>query len=245
MNLSDDGRRRIQGYEGYHDALPDGSCKAYQRVYHGSWTCRRSATDAEGVNWVWSGCQRAEMGSWCGVVSRPERRCAFAGVQHRIGGKRSPATDVKPHRATSAGAAGSFTCGTRLAVLPEWVRQRQARKPLCFRSRRSGQAPSMPQTVLNGASSRALSIDRGRGKPPGTVTVDVRSFTITVGTDGHARRGPDGPPRERPDRVKYDPGLPNIVTPRSRAWPPRGLVLHLARGRDRTHQGGQADSSNS
>lgn len=51
MNLSDDGRKRIQGYEGYHDALPDGSCKAYQRVYNGKldvptigWGCTEGVT---------------------------------------------------------------------------------------------------------------------------------------------------------------------------------------------------------
>lgn len=57
MNLSDDGRRRIQGYEGYHDALPDGSCRAYQRTYNGKkdkWTIGFGCTNGvyEGLVWT-------------------------------------------------------------------------------------------------------------------------------------------------------------------------------------------------
>lgn len=35
MKLSAEGRRFIQSFEGYHDALPNGGCKAYQRQYKG------------------------------------------------------------------------------------------------------------------------------------------------------------------------------------------------------------------
>lgn len=57
MKLSKSGRERIQGYEGYHDALPDGSCKAYQRVYNGKldvptigWGC----TEGVKMGMVWT-----------------------------------------------------------------------------------------------------------------------------------------------------------------------------------------------
>lgn len=57
MKISDSGRERIQGYEGYHDPLPDGSCKAYQRVYHGKldvptigWGC----TEGVKMGMIWS-----------------------------------------------------------------------------------------------------------------------------------------------------------------------------------------------
>ena len=35
MQISDNGLRKIEGYEGYGRALPDGSCTAYQDSYHG------------------------------------------------------------------------------------------------------------------------------------------------------------------------------------------------------------------
>ena len=35
MKLSENGLRLIQSFEGYHDRLPDGRCKAYQRQYKG------------------------------------------------------------------------------------------------------------------------------------------------------------------------------------------------------------------
>lgn len=35
MKLSEEGLRLICSFEGYHERLPDGRCKAYQRVYNG------------------------------------------------------------------------------------------------------------------------------------------------------------------------------------------------------------------
>jgi len=57
MKLSKDGLDRIAGYEGYHDALPDGSCKAYQRTYNGKkdkWTIGFGCTSGvyEGLVWT-------------------------------------------------------------------------------------------------------------------------------------------------------------------------------------------------
>lgn len=63
MNLSDDGRRRIQGYEGYHDALPDGSCRAYQRTYNGKkdkWTIGLGCTNGVYEGLVWTRAQADE-----------------------------------------------------------------------------------------------------------------------------------------------------------------------------------------
>lgn len=57
MNLSDDGRARIEGYEGYHDRMPDGSCRAYQKTYNGKkdkWTIGFGCTEGvyEGLIWT-------------------------------------------------------------------------------------------------------------------------------------------------------------------------------------------------
>ena len=35
MNLSDNGLKKIESYEGYGKAMPDGSCMAYQDKFHG------------------------------------------------------------------------------------------------------------------------------------------------------------------------------------------------------------------
>lgn len=57
MNLSANGRAKIEGYEGYHDALPDGSCRAYQKMYNGKkdkWTIGFGCTEGvyEGLVWT-------------------------------------------------------------------------------------------------------------------------------------------------------------------------------------------------
>lgn len=64
MNLSDEGYKKVKGYEGYHRALPDGSCTAYQTRYRGKldvptigWGC----TSGVRMGMVWTK-QQAEDG---------------------------------------------------------------------------------------------------------------------------------------------------------------------------------------
>jgi lysozyme len=57
MNLSKDGLDKIAQYEGYHERLPDGSCKAYQKTYNGKkdkWTNGFGCTEGvyEGLIWT-------------------------------------------------------------------------------------------------------------------------------------------------------------------------------------------------
>lgn len=64
MHLSDDGYARVKRYEGYHKALPDGGCQAYQIKYRGKldvptigWGCTEGVT----MGMVWT-LEEAEAG---------------------------------------------------------------------------------------------------------------------------------------------------------------------------------------
>jgi lysozyme len=78
MNLSKSGLDRIAGYEGYHDALPDGSCKAYQRTYNGKkdkWTIGFGCTSGVYEGLVWTRAQaddafRKELATFEAAVNR-------------------------------------------------------------------------------------------------------------------------------------------------------------------------------
>ena len=78
MNLSDEGYKKVKGYEGYHRALPDGSCTAYQTRYRGKldvptigWGC----TSGVRMGMVWTKQQaedglRREMAKFESAVTR-------------------------------------------------------------------------------------------------------------------------------------------------------------------------------
>lgn len=171
MNLSDDGRRRIQGYEGYHDALPDGSCKAYQRVYHGKLdvpTIGYGCTEGVKMGMVWTRQQAEdafskELAKFEAAVNRlvtvslsQNEFDALVSLAYNIGigGKAKPGFSTSTvlkrlNKGDRVGAAKAFHMWNKAggAVVNGLVQRRASEASLFQKPTAAGSAPSMPQTV--------------------------------------------------------------------------------------------------
>ena len=171
MKLSENGRKRIQGYEGYHDALPDGSCKAYQRMYNGKldvptigWGC----TEGVRMGMVWTRQQAEEafdreVAKFEDAVTRlvtvpinANEFDALVSLAYNIG----IGSSKKPGFSTSSvlkrlnkgdrvGAAKAFHMWNRAggAVVNGLVQRRASEASLFQKPIEAPEAPSMPQSV--------------------------------------------------------------------------------------------------
>jgi lysozyme len=182
MNLSDDGRRRIQGYEGYHDALPDGSCKAYQRVYHGKLdvpTIGYGCTEGVKMGMVWTRQQAEdafskELAKFEAAVNRlvtvsmsQNEFDALVSLAYNIGigGKAKPGFSTSTvlkrlNKGDRVGAAKAFHMWNKAggAVVNGLVQRRASEASLFQKPTAAGSAPSMPQTVSESSEKPSRSV---------------------------------------------------------------------------------------
>lgn len=171
MKLSENGRKRIQGYEGYHDALPDGSCKAYQRTYHGKldvptigWGC----TEGVKMGMVWTRHQAEEAfdrevakfeDAVTQLVTVPINANEFDALVSLaynigIGSSKKPGFSTSSvlkrlNKGDRVGAAKAFHMWNRAggAVVNGLVQRRASEASLFQKPIEAPEAPSMPQSV--------------------------------------------------------------------------------------------------
>jgi lysozyme len=166
MNLSADGRARIEGYEGYHERLPDGSCKAYQKTYNGKkdkWTNGFGCTEGvyEGLIWTRAEADAAfedELAKFEAAVTRLvtvelnqnqfDALVSFA-YNCGVGALQESALLRKLNRGDYAGAADQFQYWNHVNGMPvDGLTQRRAsEKNLFLKPVTPEPRPSMPQTV--------------------------------------------------------------------------------------------------
>lgn len=189
MNLSTDGRTKIEGYEGYHDRLPDGSCRAYQRTYNGKkdkWTLGFGCTEGvyEGLIWTREQADDAfskELAKFEAAVTRLVTvdlnqnqfdalvsfayNCGIAGLQSSTLLKKLNKGDYK-------GAAGQFQYWNHVNGKPvSGLTQRRASEANLFMKPVAPEPlPAMPQTV-----------EKATEPPSGkTVAIAATASTATV-----------------------------------------------------------------
>ena len=166
MNISDNGIAKIEGYEGYHDRLPDGSCKAYQRTYNGKLdvpTIGYGCTEGVKMGMVWSKDQadaafRKELAKFENGVTRlvtvdlnQNEFDALVSLTYNIGlgafGRSSVLS--KLNRNDRAGAAKAFLLWNRAGggVVRGLVQRRTSEMNLFLKPVSAEPLPAMPQTV--------------------------------------------------------------------------------------------------
>lgn len=166
MNISPDGRAKIEGYEGYHDRLPDGSCRAYQKTYNGKkdkWTIGFGCTEGvyEGLIWTRAEADEAfekELAKFEAAVTRlvtvelnQNQFDALVSFAYNCGVEalQESALLRKLNKGDYAGAAGQFQYWNHVNGRPvEGLTQRRAsEKNLFLKPTAAEPLPSMPQTV--------------------------------------------------------------------------------------------------
>jgi lysozyme len=166
MNLSAEGRAKIEGYEGYHARLPDGGCKAYQETFHGKkdkWTIGYGCTEGvyEGLVWTKEQSDAAferELSKFESAVNRlvtvPLNQNQFDALVSfsyncGIGALQSSSLLKKLNKGDYDGAAGQFQFWNHAGGgVVAGLTQRRASEASLFRKPVEPlPLPSMPQTV--------------------------------------------------------------------------------------------------
>lgn len=191
MKLSDAGLDRIKGYEGYGKKLPDGSCKAYQDVYHGKldkptigWGCTEGVT----MGMVWSreeaeAALRKEIAKHEAAVSmlvkvpvnqnEVDSMIALSynigtGIGAKEGGFANSTVLRKLNKEDRMGAARAFHLFNKAGggIVPGLVQRRASESALFLKPVAPPEDPAMPQTVT--ASK----------EPPSRTTVAVATTAV-------------------------------------------------------------------
>lgn len=166
MNLSNSGLDKIAGYEGYHDALPDGSCKAYQRTYNGKkdkWTIGFGCTEGIYEGLIWTRAQadeafRKELAKFEAAVNRlvtvelnQNQYDALVSFAYNCGtGALQSSTLLKKlNKGDYKGAADQFQFWNHVNGKPVngLTQRRASEKNLFLKPVEPEPLPAMPQTV--------------------------------------------------------------------------------------------------
>lgn len=166
MNLSAAGRKKIEGYEGYHDRLPDGRCKAYQRRYNGKLdvpTIGYGCTEGVKMGMIWTAKQAGaafakELAKFeSGVTSlvtvdiNHNEYDALVSFAYNCGlGALAKSTILKKlNKGDRRGAAKAFHAWNKAggAVVDGLVQRRASEAALFLKPVEAHDEPTMPQTV--------------------------------------------------------------------------------------------------
>jgi lysozyme len=166
MNLSAEGRAKIEGYEGYHARLPDGGCKAYQETFHGKkdkWTIGYGCTEGvyEGLVWTKEQSDQAferELSKFESAVNRlvtvPLNQNQFDALVSfsyncGIGALQSSSLLKKLNKGDYEGAANQFQFWNHAGggVVAGLTQRRSSEANLFRKPVEPLPLPSMPQTV--------------------------------------------------------------------------------------------------
>ena len=166
MKLSDNGLRKIEAFEGYGHALPDGGCRAYQDKFNGHLdkpTIGFGCTEGVELGMVWTRAQadeafRRELASHEAAVTRlatvdlsQNQFDALVSLSYNIGsGALARSTVLKRLNAgDSNGAAHAFARYNRAGggIVDGLVARRASEAALFLKPDNPPAAPAMPQTV--------------------------------------------------------------------------------------------------
>lgn len=166
MKLSDNGLKKIEGYEGYGRALPDGSCCAYQDKYHGKLdvpTIGFGVTEGVKMGMVWTREQadeafRKELAKHEAAINRivtvdltQNAFDALVSLSYNVGiGAVSKSTVLRRlNKGDTSGAAQAFHLFNKAGggVVAGLVQRRASEAALFLKPDKAPEAPSMPQTV--------------------------------------------------------------------------------------------------
>lgn len=166
MHLSEDGYARVKRYEGYHKALPDGGCQAYQIKYRGKmdvptigWGC----TEGVKMGMVWTieeaeAGLRREMAKFEAAVTtlvtvelNQNEFDALCLLTYNVGkGALQNSTLLKKlNKGDRAGAADEFSRYTHVGKYeePGLVSRRASERALFLKPVEAPAEPAMPQSV--------------------------------------------------------------------------------------------------
>lgn len=176
MKLSDNGLKLIEGFEGYHRALPDGGCAAYRcqignGMDDGRWTCGYGCTEGVTEATIWTKQQadeafRAELSKFEDAVTRlvtvdlnVNQADAVISFAYNCGeGALKGSTLLRRLNAGDyEGAAAQFGNWTRSRgiVVSGLVRRRAAEAALFRTPIAASPQPDMPQSVTPPSFSMA------------------------------------------------------------------------------------------
>ncbi len=166
MKLSDNGLHKIEGYEGYGKALPDGGCVAYQDTYHGKKdvpTIGFGCTENVEMGMVWSRAEadaaflielakhEAAVNRMVTVEMNQNEFDALVSFSYNVGSGALARSSVlkKLNADDRTGAAGAFALWNKAGggVVDGLVRRRASEAALFLKPIEPLPAPAMPQTV--------------------------------------------------------------------------------------------------
>ena len=166
MKLSDNGLKKIEGYEGYGRALPDGSCCAYQDKYHGKLdvpTIGFGVTEGVKMGMVWTREQadeafRKELAKHEAAINRivtvelsQNQFDALVSLSYNVGiGAVSKSTVLRRlNKGDYTGAAKAFHLFNKAGggIVAGLVQRRASEAALFLKPDVAPAAPAMPQTV--------------------------------------------------------------------------------------------------
>ena len=167
MKLSDNGLRKIEGYEGYGRALPNGSCTAYQDKFNGHLdkpTIAFGCTSGVELGMVWTRAQadeafRKELASHEAAVNRlttvdisQNAFDALTSLSYNVGsGALARSTVLKRLNAGdkigASKAFARFNRGPGGGIVDGLITRRASEAALFLKPDVAPAAPAMPQTV--------------------------------------------------------------------------------------------------
>lgn len=166
MQISDEGMRLIKSFEGYHDRLPDGRCKAYQRQYKGKLdipTIGYGCTEGVQMGMIWTeeealAALRREIATFEAAVSKlvtvsinQNEFDAMVSLSYNIGKEGFGRSSVlrRLNNGDRVGAANAFDMWNKVGkyVVNGLVARRAREKALFLKPVAAPQLPAMPQTV--------------------------------------------------------------------------------------------------
>lgn len=171
MQISDEGARLIKSFEGYHDRLPDGRCKAYQRRYRGKLdvpTIGYGCTEGVQMGMVWTEAEaeaalRREIAKFEAAVTKSVKVeinqnefDAMVSLSYNIGAAAFGRSTVlkRLNKGDRLGAANAFEMWNKVGAFVEkgLVSRRAREKALFLKPSAAPPLPAMPQTVSEAAT---------------------------------------------------------------------------------------------